>query len=128
MGVHPKNNPSHYTDVEEHLNPVALLDPETTGFTKTDRKDFSNTVDFTYEAPFLKGLKFQATGAYDFGRSKQRTLVKSFILYDYMSDAPAYTWANARNETEYAEMWNDNTRIYGRVQALFDRQFGRVAN
>ncbi len=125
VGVHPKNNPSHYTDVEEHLNPVALLDPETTGFTKTDRKDFSNTVDFTYEAPFLKGLKFQATGAYDFGRSKQRTLVKSFILYDYMTDVPAYTWANARNETEYAEMWNDNTRIYGRVQALFDRQFGR---
>ena len=125
VGVRTKNNPAHYTDVEEHLNPVALLDPETTGFTKTDRKDFSNTVDFTYDAPFLRGLKFQATGAYDFGRSKQRTLVKSFILYDYDDDTPAYTWANARNETEYAEMWNDNSRIYGRVQALFDRQFGR---
>ena len=125
VGVHPKNNPAHYTDVEEHLNPVALLDPETTGFTKTDRKDFSNTLDFTYDAPFLKGLKFQATGAYDFGRSKQRTLVKSFMLYDYLNDTPAYNWSQARNETEYAEMWNDNTRIYGRVQATFDRQFGR---
>ena len=51
VGVHPKNNPSHYTDVEEHLNPVALLDPETTGFTKTDRKDFSNTVDFMSISP-----------------------------------------------------------------------------
>lgn len=125
VGVHPKNNPAHYTDVEEHLNPVALLDSETTGFTKTDRKDFSNTVDFIYEAPFLKGLRFQATGAYDFGRSKQRTLVKSFMLYDYESDEPAYKWENARNETEYAEMWNDNSRIYGRLQAMFDRQFGR---
>jgi TonB-linked SusC/RagA family outer membrane protein len=128
VGVHPKNNPNHYTDVEEHLNPVALLDPEVTGYTKTDRKDFSNTIDFTYDAPFLKGLKFQATGAYDFGRSKQRTLVKSFMLYSYEDDQPAYKWAEARNETEYAEMWNDNTRVYGRIQALFDRQFGGAHN
>ena len=125
VGVHPKGNPAHYTDVEEHLNPVALLDSETTGFTKTDRKDFSNTVDFTYDAPFLKGLKFQVTGAYDFGRSKQRTLVKSFMLYNYEDDTPAYDWSSARNETEYAEMWNDNIRVYGRAQATFDRQFGK---
>ena len=51
--------------------------------------------------------------------------MKSFILYNYEDDTPAYTWANARNETEYAEMWNDNSRVYGRFQALYDRQFGR---
>ena len=124
VGVHPKNNPSHYTDVEEHCNPVALLDSDFSGFTKTDRKDFSNTIDFTYDAPFLKGLKFQATGAYDFGRSKQRTLVKKGLLYDYDTDI-SQTGMETRQETEYAEMWNDNTRVYGRVQALFDRQFGR---
>ena len=124
VGVHPKNNPAHYTDVEEHCNPVALLDTDFSGFTKTDRKDFSNTLDFTYEAPFLKGLKFQATGAYDFGRSKQRTLVKKGKLYDYYEDTTSDTM-ETRQETEYAEMWNDNTRIYGRVQGLYDRQFGR---
>ena len=125
VGVRTKNNPNHYSDVKEHCNPVALLDSDFAGWTKTDRKDFSNTVDFTYDAPFLKGLKFQATGAYDFGRSKQRTLVQAYMLYDYENDTPAYKWAEARQETEYAEMWNDNARIYGRVQALFDRQFGR---
>ena len=124
VGVHPKNNPAHYTDVEEHCNPVALLDTEFSGYTKTDRKDFSNTLDFTFDAPFLKGLKFQATGAYDFGRSKQRTLVKKGLLYDYETDI-SQTGMETRQETEYAEMWNDNSRIYGRVQAMFDRQFGR---
>ena len=123
VGVHPKNNPSHYTDVEEHCNPVALLDTDFSGFTKTDRKDFSNTIDFTYDAPFLRGLKFQVTGAYDFGRSKQRTLVKKGLLYDYYTDV-SQTGMETRQETEYAEMWNDNARIYGRAQALFDRQFG----
>ena len=124
VGVHPKNNPAHYTDVEEHCNPVALLDPEFSGFTKTDRKDFSNTLDFTYDAPFLKGLKFQVTGAYDFGRSKQRTLVKKGLLYDYETDISGQGM-ETRQETQYAEMWNDNSRIYGRAQAMFDRQFGK---
>ncbi|MBR3096515.1 MAG: TonB-dependent receptor [Bacteroidales bacterium] len=125
VGVHPKNNPAHYTDVEEHCNPVALLDTDFSGFTKTDRKDFNNTLDFTYDAPFLKGLKFQATGAYDFGRSKQRTLVKKGKLYDYYEDTSIPGVQETRQETEYAEMWNDNTRVYMRGQALFDRQFGR---
>ena len=123
VGVHPVNNPAHYTDVEEHCNPVALLDTEFSGFTKTDRKDFNNTLDFTYEAPFLKGLKFQLTGAYDFGRSKQRTLVKKGLLYDYYTDISAQGM-ETRQETEYSEMWNDNARLYGRAQAMYDRSFG----
>jgi TonB-linked SusC/RagA family outer membrane protein len=124
VGVHPKNNPAHYTDVEEHCNPVALLDTDFSGFTKTDRKDFSNTLDFTYDAPFLKGLKFQATGAYDFGRSKQRTLVKKGKLYSYYEDTTT-DLMETRQETQYAEMWNDNARIYGRAQAMYDKQIGR---
>ena len=123
VGVRTKDNPNHYSDVEEHTNPVALLDTDASGFTKTDRKDFSNTVDFTYDAPFLKGLQFQATGAYDFGRMKQRTLVKKMKLYNYLTDI-SEQGMETRQETQYAEMWNDNTRVYGRFQALYNRQFG----
>ena len=123
VGVHTKDNPNHYSDVEEHTNPVALLDTDASGFTKTDRKDFNNTVDFTYDAPFLKGLQFQATGAYDFGRMKQRTLVKKMKLYNYLTDI-SEQGMETRQETQYAEMWNDNTRVYGRFQALYNRQFG----
>ncbi|MBQ3440519.1 MAG: SusC/RagA family TonB-linked outer membrane protein, partial [Bacteroidales bacterium] len=102
VGVHTKDNPNHYSDVEEHTNPVALLDTDASGFTKTDRKDFSNTVDFTYDAPFLKGLQFQATGAYDFGRMKQRTLVKKMKLYNYLTDI-SEQGMETRQETQYAE-------------------------
>ena len=124
VGVHTKDNPNHYSDVEEHTNPVALLDTEASGFTKTDRKDFSNTIDFTFDAPFLKGLQFQATGAYDFGRSKQRTLVKKMRLYDYLTDISG-VGMETRQETQYAEMWNDNARVYGRIQALYNQSFGQ---
>ena len=122
VGVHPKDNPLHYTDVEEHLNPVALLDADASGYTKTDSKNFNNTLDLTYDAPFLKGLKFQLSGAYDFARTKQRTLIKKMFLYDYLSDAKV---GETRDETQYSEMWNDNTRVYGRAQALYDTRIGQ---
>ena len=124
VGVHTKDNPNHYSDVEEHTNPVALLDTEASGYTKTDRKDFSNTLDLTYDAPFLKGLQFQVTGAYDFGRTKQSTLVKKMRLYNYETDI-SEQGMETRQETQYAEMWNDNARIYGRAQATFNRNFGQ---
>ena len=124
VGVHTKDNPNHYSDVEEHTNPVALLDTDASGYTKTDRKDFSNTLDLTYDAPFLKGLQFQVTGAYDFGRTKQRTLVKKMRLYNYETDI-SEQGMETRQETQYAEMWNDNARVYGRAQATFNRNFGQ---
>ena len=122
-GVHPIGNPGHYSDVEEHANPAAIMDSDVAGYTKTDNKSFSNTLDLTYEAPFLKGLRFMASGAYDFDRNKTRTLIKKYRLYDYRTDA-FIPGAESRQETQYSELWSDNTRLYGRVQALYDHSFG----
>lgn len=123
VGVHPKTNPGHYSDVEEHCNPLAIIDGELSGYTNVDNKSFNNNLDLTYEAPFLKGLRFTAMGAYDFDRNKTRTLVKMYNLYNYEDDA-FIPGATSRGETQYSEYWGDNTRLYGRVQALYDGRFG----
>ncbi|MBR5905877.1 MAG: TonB-dependent receptor [Bacteroidales bacterium] len=114
-------NPSHYSDQLENINAAALLDSDVSGYSKTDSKSFTNTADLTYEAPFLRGLRFTATGAYDFDRNKTQTLVKKHPLYNYESDELV---AYSRAETQYAELWVDNTRYYGRAQALYDNHFG----
>ena len=124
VDVHTKDNPNHYSDVEEHTNPVALMDAETSGYTKSDNKSFNNTIDLTYEAPFLRGLRFQVSGAADFGRLKQRTLIKQYRLYDYMTDVSSPT-QHSREEPQYSELWTDNTRWYGRAQATYDHNFGK---
>ncbi len=115
-------NPSHYTAVEEMMNPAALLDGETSGYYKMDNKSFNNNLEFTYQAPFLKGLRFTASGAFDFDRNKSRMLIKMFPLYNYESDQ-VEGWF--REETQYAENWSDRRRLYGRVQALYDNHFGK---
>ena len=121
--VHTLTNPAHYSDANsEHLNPIALLDSQASGYAKTDSKSFTNTVDVTYTAPFMKGLRFMATGAYDFDRNKTQTLVKKHALYTFDTDVLT-AWSRA--ETQYAELWVDNTRYYGRIQALYDKMIGK---
>ena len=124
VGVHTKDNPLHYSRVNENMNPAALLDSETSGYTNSDAKNFNNTLDLTYNAPFLKGLRFSLNGAYDYSNNKQRTLVKNFQLYDYETDMTDKSM-QVRNETEYVELVNDNARLYGRAQVMYDRQFGK---
>ena len=122
VGITTKDNPSHYTAVEEMMNPVALLDGETAGYYKMDNKSFNNNLEFTYQAPFLKGLRFTASGAFDFDRNKSRMLIKMYPLYNYESDE-IEGWF--REETQYAENWSDRRRLYGRAQALYDNHFGK---
>ena len=122
VGITTKDNPAHYTAVEEMMNPVALLDGETAGYYKMDNKSFNNNLELVYEAPFLKGLRFSANGAFDFDRNKSRMLIKMYPLYNYESDE-VEGWF--REETQYAENWSDRRRLYGRVQALYDNHFGK---
>ena len=122
VGITTKDNPAHYTAVEEMMNPVALLDGETAGYYKMDNKSFNNNLELVYEAPFLKGLRFSANGAFDFDRNKSRMLIKMYPLYGYESDE-VEGWF--REETQYAENWSDRRRLYGRVQALYDNHFGK---
>ena len=124
VGVHTKDNPLHYSNVNEQMNPAALLDTDASGYTRTDSKNFNNTIDFTYVAPWLPGLRLSANGAYDYSTNKQRTLVKNFQLYDYWTDTTNSTM-QVRNETEYVELVNDNARLYGRFQAQYERSFGK---
>ena len=117
-----RNNPSHYSAVEEMMNPAALLDADASGYYRMDNKTFNNNLEFSYNAPFLKGLRFTASGAFDFERNKSSMLIKMYPLYNYETDE-LEGWF--REETQYAENWSDRRRLYGRVQALYDNHFGK---
>jgi TonB-linked SusC/RagA family outer membrane protein len=121
VGPKVKDNPDHYSNVEEQMNPMALLDTDLMNSITND-KSYQNTVDLTYQAPFLEGLQFVATGAFDYSTSKNRTLIRRFDLYDYHTDVYA---ASFRENTNYRELWIDNSRLYGRIQANYTKKFDR---
>ena len=123
-----KDNPSHFTSVEEHKNPAAIL---STDHELTTRRStsFNNTLDLTYTAPFLKGLKLQATGAYDYNVFHNSQMIHQWDEYDYWTDE----WAGIgcgnnddwKQQDTYSENWMYNTRLYGRIQANYANRFGK---
>ncbi|MCF0185493.1 MAG: SusC/RagA family TonB-linked outer membrane protein, partial [Bacteroidaceae bacterium] len=112
----------HLTSVAEHKNIAAILDPQ---YELTDRRNmnFNNTLDLTYDAPFLKGFKIQATGAFDYGMSKSSVTLRHWDEYDYKTDTfvahGAGNGMNFKQVDQYYEDWMYNTRIYGRIQANY---------
>ena len=123
-GVTTKDNPLHYSAGNENMNPAALLDTNTSGYTKSSDLNFNNTFDLSYNAPWLPGLRLSLNGAYDYSISKQNTLVKTFRLYDWATDTTSDSML-VRNETQYVELQNTNSRLYGRAQVQYDRSFGK---
>jgi hypothetical protein len=67
IGPTTLDNPNHYTYQGEAptYNPLAMADHDLNSTDKRGRL-ITNNISFTYEAPFLKGLSMQLTGAYDF--------------------------------------------------------------
>ena len=113
--MHPLDNPEHWS-LNGKRNIVALLDPDVAGTDKDRDITMRNNLDFKYEAPFLKGLTLQASGAFDVVERKKSHLIKPIHLYDYRTDE--YKQDN-KDTPAYSETWNQYLKYYGRVQANY---------
>ena len=122
VGITTKDNPSHYSNVEEQMNPAALLDPKASGYHQSRTYSFQNTVDVTFKPEFAPGLTLTATGGYDYSMNKDNVLTLKYHLYDYLTDTYAGSF---RESNSYQELAMDNTRLYGRVQANYSKRFGK---
>lgn len=116
-----KGNPKHYTYQGQSPteNPIAMMDHDL-NYTDKRGRAYSNTMNVNYEAPFLKGLRLSATGAYDFNYDGTYTKKTIYPLYDYNTDE---ILGYGGDENSYRESIRERERLYGRVQATFDRTF-----
>ena len=113
-----KDDPSKFVDPGgEHRNPAALMTSSVAGSKKDWGITFRNNADLKYEAPWLKGLTIQASGAYDVVSRIGSTLSQHFPLYDYQTGA-LVTYNPDKNQ--YDENWNQMIKYYGRAQATYN--------
>ena len=114
-------NPSHYTYASgEHWNPVAILDTETMGYSKTSMHNYNNSLDVKYDAPFLKGLQLDAFASLNVSQRLTGVLDKSMAVYDYWTDEVIEA---AKGTSQYAENWNKNMTLYGKLQANYNKRW-----
>ncbi|MGZ3909697.1 MAG: SusC/RagA family TonB-linked outer membrane protein [Flavisolibacter sp.] len=62
-------------------NPLLLMDPNTVGFKKNDNLFLNSLFTIAYDAPFLPGLQFSATGSYDYWNNNNTLFKKQYNLY-----------------------------------------------
>jgi TonB-linked SusC/RagA family outer membrane protein len=111
-------NPLHYTYQGQSptYNPMALAD-HNLNFTDKRGRLLNNTINLTYQAPFLKGLSMVLTGAYDLNYNGTYNKERKYPLYDYYTDLQVGT-GGTRNW--YGESIVENERYNARFQANYD--------
>jgi TonB-linked SusC/RagA family outer membrane protein len=116
-------NPNHVTLIPAIAgNPYALMTESISGYDKWEENQYQTSIDLTYTAPFMKGLKFKVLGAYDTNVRNASNLLKTYNQYDYYTDSPT-------TPTAKPTYWNDNT-LFSRkdfqAQILYDNTLGEA--
>jgi TonB-linked SusC/RagA family outer membrane protein len=111
-------SPNHYTYQGDYptFNPMAMADHDL-NFTDKRGRLLTNNIVMKYEAPFLKGLTMQLTGAYDYNYNGTYNKETKYPLYDYYTDVRVGT-GGSRNY--YGESIIEYERYIGRFQANYE--------
>lgn len=109
-------------------SPLAAINQS--GYRKTRSTDLNSNISVTYDAPWLKGLKFKATGSYDYLSSRNKNLKTPY--YTSLWDITTKTYStvydpeltlgtlNSVGEGEYI-----TESLVGQLSAEYTRLFGK---
>lgn len=86
------------------------------GYDKTKQMSYTNNLNATYTAPFLKGLSFQGQLSYDYSLRQTRQLTISFPLYDAWTDELI---SLNKDTNKIDERWQQSNNLYGKFQANY---------
>lgn len=111
--------PTHITDGQSS-NPVAIADPNISGYTQDVYKQFQSAVTLSYNVPFLEGLQLKGVASYDGNNYLNKALSKSYKLYSYDAAADRYNAATLRHPTVLGNGYSDMNRVSVQVQALYN--------
>ena len=117
------SNPTHWTynPGNESRNAIGALNGAN-GYDKTQVSSFVNSLNATYTAPFLKGLKLSGQISYDYQQRETRQLTLAFPLYDWQTDELI---GHNKDENAMTERWNNRRNLYGKAQANWSGKFGK---
>ena len=117
------DNPTHwsYNSGNESRNAIGALNGAN-GYDKTSVSSFVNSLNTTYTAPFLKGLKFTGQIAYDYQQRETSQLTLHFPLYDWQTDELV---SYNKDENALTERWENRRKVYGKIKANYEATFGK---
>ncbi|TNJ44920.1 TonB-dependent receptor [Tamlana fucoidanivorans] len=103
------NNPAYLAPVLSGLNPVAFMEKDVTGYSRSNTKRFTSTFSLEYDAPFVQGLSFKAVAAYDANIFQNKSLSLPYNLYTYDEDTDKYNPLKQNDGTSNISNRNSNS-------------------
>lgn len=121
VGPYTLDNPNHLSRVgPEDKNPAALIDPDLEGYRRNENITANTQLDFTYTAPFLKGLSVNLLGSFDLQNRNESDKEASHDIYDYFTD----TYLLTRGQNRYWNQIRLYNKTYAKFQANYSTKFG----
>lgn len=112
--------PTHITDGQSS-NPVAISDPNISGYTQDVNKAFQSAVTLTYAVPFVSGLQLKGLASYDGNNFLNKALTKSYKLYAYDAAADQYNATTLRHPTVLGNGYSDMNRISLQAHLIYNK-------
>lgn len=112
--VYANNNPLYYQfGYIEGVNPKAQTDADLTGHKKYNNKWFQSSASFTYDVPYISGLKLKGIYSYDYQVKDNEEYQKKYILYEYDAASGKY---DAREQNSINKLrrqfYTNNSTLY----------------
>ncbi len=118
LGTDPEDK--HYSVLKpENKNLIAVIDPELQ-YRRWETFNGQAQIDLTYTVPFVEGLTVQGMADYNIRLTNQRTLRKSYQLYNYYTDTVYGTF----NDNSIQNQMDLYTKGYFQFNANYRKQFG----
>lgn len=110
-----------YNSGNESRNAIGALNGAN-GYDRTQQSSFVNSINATYNAPFLNGLTFSGQVSYDYQSRETRQLTLAFPLYDWQTDELI---SYNKDTNALTERWSNRRKLYGKAQANYSAHFGQ---
>lgn len=83
-------NRDYMQEVLQGYNPLATTSSDIIGYDRNNEKLFQSTANLIWDIPWLKGLQAKASYSYDYAFWENKSLQKSYLLYQYELGDDAY--------------------------------------
>ena len=122
--AYANDNPD-YLAYQRFLHPLALASSDISGYTQDKNELISSALTLTYDFPYLKGLQFKGTVSYVNNRISNKTLVKTYNLYNYDATAEIpYQVASVQNSpSKISNAFTHTDMLTLQAQASYSKTF-----
>lgn len=121
--IYANNTAPYFYDGQADRNPLAITNPDLTGYRKYNEIRYNTTMSLTYDLPFIEGLQLKGLFAYDLNYNKDKLWRKAYNEYKYNSNTKEYTTTGLHNPTRLQQVFDETGYTHSQLSLNYKKSF-----